>query len=123
VTKSKDAHFLHNKEVKLGYRLIKIKVSSADFNKSHMCEEYGQYQERSSTIDLQDKLNVRDETNTILHEILHAIVQDIGETGKGGALSDEDVEERFILTQSNALTALLYDNKWFMQYLYDQVMR
>ena len=88
-----------------------------------MCEEYGQYQERISTIDLQDKLKVRDEVNTFVHELLHAIVSDMGETGKGGVLSDEDTEEKFVLTQANALTALLFDNKWFVQYLYDKVMQ
>ena len=47
----------------------------------------------------------------------------MGETGKGGVLSDEDTEEKFVLTQANALTALLFDNKWFVQYLYDKVMQ
>ena len=119
VTKSNDVNFLHNKEVKIGYRIVKIKVSSANFNKNHMCEEYGQYIERTSTMDLQDSLNVRDEVNTFIHELLHAIVTDIGETRKGAALDDE---ERFVLTQANALTAMLFDNKWLVQYLYDRVM-
>ena len=121
--KKTETNYLHNKEIKLGYRIVKIKVTPPNFNKHHMCEEYGQYEERNSTIDLQDKLSVRDEINTLLHEVFHAIVQDIGETGKGGALSDEDVEERFVLTQSNSLTALLFDNKWFIQNLYNKVMQ
>ena len=47
----------------------------------------------------------------------------MGETGKGGTLSDEDTEEKFVLTEANALTALLFDNKWFMKYLYNKVMQ
>jgi hypothetical protein len=100
VTKKTTINPLHNKEIKVGYRIVKIKVTPADFNKGHMCEEYGQYHERTSIIDLQDKLKVRDEVNTFVHELLHAI-----------------------LTQANALTALLFDNKWFVQYLYDKVMQ
>jgi len=123
VTKKTTINPLHNKEIKVGYRIVKIKVTPADFNKSHMCEEYGQYHERTSIIDLQDKLKVRDEVNTFVHELLHAIVSDMGETGKGGVLSDEDTEEKFVFSQANALTALLFDNKWFVQYLYDKVMQ
>ena len=121
--KKTETNFLHNKEIKLGYRIVKIKVTPPNFNKGHMCEEYGQYEERTSTIDLQDKLNARDEVNTFLHELLHAILSDMGETGKGGTLSDEDTEEKFVLTEANALTALLFDNKWFIKYLYNKVMQ
>ena len=94
VTKKTTINPLHNKEIKVGYRIVKIKVTPANFNNAATegCE-------------------------------LHAIVSDMGETGKGGVLSDEDTEEKFVLTQANALTALLFDNKWFVQYLYDKVMQ
>ena len=59
--------------------------------------------------------------NTVLHELLHVLVSDMGETQKGGALSDSDDEDRFVLSLANALTQVFRDNKWLLAYMQNKL--
>ena len=112
---------LHNRILKVGYRDIAIQVIKPDFLKENISSgDYGQYLPKQNRIEIQAQQQPLDEVNTILHEILHVIINDIGETQKGGVLSDDEIEEKFIYNAANYLSQVLRDNKWLLDYLQEQ---
>jgi len=112
---------LHNRTLKVGYRDIAIQVIKPDFLKENISSsDYGQYLPKQNRIEIQAQQQPLDEVNTVLHELLHVIINDIGETQKGGVLSDEETEEKFIYNAANYLSQVLRDNKWLLDYLQEQ---
>ena len=80
-------------------------------------DELGQYLPHKHLIEIQISQRPLDEVNTVLHELLHVLVSDMGETQNSGVLSDTDNEERFVLSLSIALTQVFRDNKWLLTYM------
>lgn len=115
---------LHNRTLKVGYRDIAIQVIKPDFLKENISSsDYGQYLPKQNRIEIQAQQQPLDEVNTMLHELLHVIINDIGETQKGGVLSDEETEEKFIYNAANCLSQVFRDNTWLLDYLQEQFKR
>jgi Zn-dependent peptidase ImmA (M78 family) len=110
---------LHNQSLKVGYRDISIQVVTPSIVKDN-ANEYGQYFPQTHRIEIQTAQKPLDEVNTLLHELLHVVITDIGETQKGGLLADEEVEEKFVYNTANYLTQVFRDNKWFLAYMQTQ---
>ena len=107
---------LHNRSLKVGYRNISIQVVTPSIIKDNT-NEYGEYFPHRHSIEIQTAQKPLDEVNTILHELLHVVIMDIGETQKGGLLADDEVEEKFIYNVANYLTQVFRDNKWLLTYM------
>ena len=115
---------LHNRTLKVGYRDISIRVIKPDFiNENIGSGDYGQFLPKQNRIEIQAQQQPLDEVNTVLHELLHVIVNDIGETQKGGVLAEEETEEKFIYNAANYLSQVFRDNKWLLDYLQAQFKR
>ena len=110
---------LHNRSLKVGYRDITIQVVTPSIVKDSV-NEYEQYFPHKHSIEIQTAQKPLDEVNTILHELLHVIITDTGETQKGGLLADDETEEKFIYNIANCLTQVFRDNKWFLTYMQTQ---
>ena len=112
---------LHNRTLKVGYRDISIHVVKPDFiNENIGSGDYGQFLPKQNRIEIQAQQQPLDEVNTVLHELLHVIINDIGETQKGGVLADEETEEKFIYNAANYLAQVFRDNRWLLDYLQAQ---
>ena len=107
---------LNHRSLKIGYRDIAISLVQPTLALDNM-DDLGQYLPYKHLIEIQISQRPLDEVNTVLHELLHVLVSDMGETQKGGALSDSDDEERFVFSLSNALTQVFRDNKWLLAYM------
>ena len=107
---------LNHRSLKIGYRDIAISLVQPTLALDNM-DDLGQYLPYKHLIEIQISRRPLDEVNTVLHELLHVLVSDMGETQKGGALSDSDDEERFVLSLANALTLVFRDNKWLLAYM------
>lgn len=107
---------LNRRSLKIGYRDIAISLVQPTLALDNM-DDLGQYLPYKHLIEIQISQRPLDEVNTVLHELLHVLVSDMGETQKGGALSDSDDEERFVLSLANALTQVFRDNKWLLAYM------
>ena len=59
-------------KIKVGYKDIAIDLVRSDFTKQTDC--YGEYQHRANKIEIQQDLTPNDFSNTLLHEVLHAVV-------------------------------------------------
>lgn len=73
-------------------------------------DTYGLCDFATATITISENQDSVEKSNTMLHEILHAIARD-----KGLELSDS-LEERIVCAFSNGLTGFMRDNpKFFLQ--------
>lgn len=109
---------LNGKIIKIGYSDIKIKL----ITRSKEDEEgyYGQYIPKENRIEINSKLNNLDEVNTLLHEILHAVINILGNSPAEGTL-DENREESLTNNLANYLTQILRDNNWLIEYLSEKM--
>ena len=102
------------KKVKVGYQDIAIERETSTFQKQTDC--YGEYEHRKNQITIQNELGPLDEANTLLHEILHAVVYINSLTQTGQPLDTENKEEVVINTITNGLAQVFRDNKWILPY-------
>ena len=102
------------KKIKVGYQDINIERETSTFQKQTDC--YGEYEHRKNQITIQNGLGPLDEANTLLHEILHAVVYINSLTQTGQPLDTENKEEVVINTITNGLAQVFRDNKWILPY-------
>ena len=102
------------KKIKVGYQDIVIERETSTFQKQTDC--YGEYEHRKNQITIQNGLGSLDEANTLLHEILHAVVYINSLTQSGQPLDTENKEEVVINTITNGLAQVFRDNKWLLPY-------
>ena len=102
------------KKIKVGYQDINIERETSTFQKQTDC--YGEYEHRKNQITIQNGLGPLDEANTLLHEILHAVVYINSLTQTGQPLDSENKEEVVINTITNGLAQVFRDNKWLLPY-------
>jgi len=93
--------------IKIGYQ--DIKVSEEDLVDSQGC-----YQAELSKIRIKEGLDGREQLNTVLHEILHAIVYTYGL--KKDFKTDEE-EEKIVNALGNGLTEVLVRNKELVAFI------
>ena len=107
------------KIVRIGYQDVKIERETATFSKQTDC--YGEYEHRKNQITIQSDLSNLDESNTLLHEILHGIVYINSLTQTGQPLDKENAEEVVVNTITNGLVQVFRDNKWLLPYLNENI--
>ena len=96
-------------KVKVGYADIKIERVLASFTKNN-ADCWGQYISRENKIEIQKEAVGIDYANTLLHEIMHAIVYLSSLNADGGALKEDDNEEQVTNTLTNWLMGVFRDN-------------
>ena len=111
---------LNGQKISLNFIDVDITVVKPDFPNANMCEEYGQYHRRKNLIEIQENLSDIDESNTVIHELMHLIAYASGEV-TAGALTDETVEERIVNSFANLLISMLRQNPWLLHYLQDKL--
>lgn len=93
--------------IKLGYQDIKIVQED-------LVDAQGCYQAEQSKIRIKEGLEGREQLNTVLHEILHAIVYAYGL--KKDFKTDEE-EEKIVNALGNGLTEVLVRNKELVTFI------
>ena len=106
-------------KVKVGYKDIDIDLVRSDFTKQTDC--YGEYQHRANKIEIQKDLTPTDFANTLLHEILHAVVYEHSLTCDGNVLSVDTNEEIVVNSITNGLMTVIKDNPWFLKFLQENI--
>ena len=96
-------------EIKLGYRVIKIE--------SRTMEDFGEYINFENKIIYNNRITPPELTNTILHEILHAIFQD-----RIVDLVSENKEETIVSALANGLITVFVDNKNLLEFIKDNMV-
>jgi len=96
-------------KVKVGFADIKIDRVTASFTKNN-ADCWGQYLSRENRIEIQKEVDGIDYANTLLHEIMHAIVYLSSLNADGGALKEDDNEEQVTNTLTNWLMGVFRDN-------------
>ena len=101
------------KNIKIGYRDYKIKNLDSIVSK---CNEInGQFLASDGMIALSSTEDNISHANTLIHEILHAIVY------QWGIELDDKEEERICNTIANGLTTVFVDNHSLLSYLQKQL--
>ena len=99
---------MKHKTIKIGYKNYEFKKIDTNFSDSH-----GQFLSKEGLIGLSDEDNIS-HVNTLLHEVLHAIIYQWG-------LDVGDKEEHIVNVLANATTTVLVDNPWLTKYLEDKL--
>lgn len=97
------------KNIKIGYRDYKIK--NLDSIVSRCNEINGQFLASDGVIALSSTEDNISHANTLIHEVLHAIVY------QWGIELDDKEEERICNTLANGLTTVFVDNPSLLSYL------
>ena len=106
-------------KIKVGYKDIAIDLVRSDFTKQTDC--YGEYQHRANKIEIQQDLTPNDFSNTLLHEVLHAVVYEHSLTVDGNVLCVDSNEEIVVNSVTNGLMSVFKDNPWFLKFLQDNI--
>lgn len=107
-------------KIKIGWKdvdLEKIKVSFAKNNSDY----WGQYIARQNKIEIQEEAEGQDLANTLLHEIVHAIVYHSSMNAEGGPLTQDGDEEQVVNSMTNWLMGVFKDNPWFLDFLKENI--
>ena len=59
--------------------------------------------------------------NTLVHEIIHAIVYHSSLNADGGPLHDDEDEEQTVNSMTNWLMGVFKDNPWLLDFLKDNI--
>lgn len=100
---------MKNKEVKIGYK--KYKILNLDSVSARTNEINGQFFAQDGIIALSSTEDSVSHANTLLHEILHAIVY------QWGIELDDKEEEKICNTLANGLTTVFVDNPWLLPHI------
>ena len=101
------------KNIKVGYKSYKVKKLDSIVSK---CNEInGQFLASDGMIALSPTEDNISHTNTLIHEILHAIVY------QWGIEIDDKEEEKICNTLANGLTTVYVDNPWLLPYIQKQL--
>jgi hypothetical protein len=106
--------------VKVGWKDIRIEYIEPQFERNN-ADFWGQFLSRKGVIEIQKEIQGDDLANTLLHEILHAIVYASSLNSEGGALEDHKDEEQTVNSITNHLMAVIKDNPWFLDFLKEQI--
>lgn len=99
--------------IKIGWKDVKIERVKTSFIKNNS-DYWGQYVARENKIEIQEEAKGLDLANTLLHEVIHAIVYHSSLNSQGGPLHDDDNEEQAVNSMTNWLMTVLRDNPWFL---------
>ena len=99
--------------VRVNGRDYKIKVRAA----SALPDAYGQFNPEKTRIDLRKGQSDIELKDTLLHEIIHAVLHTQGREYAG------DVEELFVRAIASGLVGVLQDNPWLAEWLASSISR
>lgn len=95
-------------QLKIGYSTIAVNEVAAI---EKIDGDYGEFDSDKKTISINKELDTTDKINTLIHEILHAILWERGVAGSGGVLEEkESEEENIVFNIGNGLVQLIQDN-------------
>ena len=106
-------------KIKIGYRDYKLeewKQTVATANEAH-----GQFFSKEGIIGYTTDEKGVSHANTLLHEILHAVVYEHSLTCDGNVLSTDTNEEIVVNSITNGLMTVIKDNPWFLKFLQDNI--
>mgnify|MGYP001159485563 FL=1 len=110
--------------IKVGWKDIVLEPTKVSFKKDNS-DYWGQYLSRENKIEVQEEAEGVDLANTLLHEVLHAIIYHSSLNAEGGALKDggncDDREEQTVNRISNWLMGVFRDNPWFLPFLMENI--
>lgn len=106
--------------IKIGWKDVQIEYVNPGFFKNNT-DYWGQYLARKSVIEIQEEIQGDDLANTLIHEVLHAIVYTSSLNAEGGALEDAKDEEQTVNSIANHLMSVIKDNPWFLDFLKEQI--
>lgn len=106
--------------IKVGWKDIRIEYVDPTFKKNN-ADFWGQFVARKGLIEIQKEAQGDDLANTLLHEVIHAIVYNSSLNSEGGALEDPKDEEQVVNSMTNHLMALFKDNPWLLDWLKEQM--
>jgi len=106
--------------IKVGWKDLKIEYVDPTFKKNN-ADFWGQFVARKGLIEIQREAQGDDLANTLLHEVLHAIVYSSSLNSEGGALEEDKHEEQVVNSVTNHLMAVFKDNPWFLDWLKEQI--
>jgi len=109
-------------EIKIGWKDIKIEYVDPSFFQNNS-DYWGQFLTRKGKIEIQKEIDGDDLANTLLHEILHAIVYASSLNSDGGALEDHKDEEQTVNSITNHLMSVFKDNPWFLKWLDHKIQK
>ncbi len=95
------------KQIKLGYRTIDIVAKE-------MPDDFGEFIHGDNKIFYSNRITAPELTNTILHEVLHAIWQD-----RLVDIVSDTKEETIVNSLANGLMTILVDNPNLKNFLYE----
>ena len=106
--------------IKVGWKDLKIEYVDPTFKK-YNADYWGQFVARKGLIEVQREAQGDDLANTLLHEVLHAIVYTASLNAEGGALEEDKHEEQVVNSVTNYLMGVFKDNPWFLDWLKEQI--
>lgn len=106
--------------IKVGWKDLKIEYVDPTFKK-YNADYWGQFVARKGLIEVQREAQGDDLANTLLHEVLHAIVYTASLNAEGGALEEDKHEEQVVNSITNHLMGVFKDNPWFLDWLKEQI--
>ena len=102
--------------VKVGWNTIRFNFVDPSFIKDNS-DCFGEYVSRECRIDIQKELKGDQLINTVLHEIIHALVYNSSLNQDGGPLTDDKHEEQVVNSITNWLLNVFWENPWLIELL------
>ena len=106
--------------IKIGWKDVKLERVKTSFIKNNS-DYWGQYVARENKIEIQEEAEGQDLANTLLHEIVHAIVYHSSMNAEGGPLTQDGDEEQVVNSMTNWLMGVFKDNPWFLDFLKENI--
>ena len=104
------------KTVKVGCNTLTFNFVEPSFLKDNV-DCFGEFVSKECRIDIQKELEGDQLINTVLHEIIHAIIYTSSLNQDGGPLTDDKHEEQVTNSMTNWLLNGFWDNPWLIDLL------
>jgi hypothetical protein len=104
------------KTVKVGWNTLTFNFVEPSFLKDNV-DCFGEFVSKECRIDIQKELEGDQLINTVLHEIIHAIIYNSSLNQDGGPLTDDKHEEQVTNSMTNWLLNVFWDNPWLIDLL------
>jgi len=107
-------------QIKIGWKDVDLQSVKFSFFKNNS-DYWGQYIARQNKIEIQEEAQGQDLANTLVHEIIHAIVYHSSLNAEGGPLYESDDEEQAVNSMTNWLMGVFKDNPWLLDFLKENI--
>ena len=106
--------------IKIGYINYQFDFWPDSFSSTEKAQ--GEFFEEAGKIGLKESaIPSIQGVNTLLHEILHAVVYEHSLTCDGNVLSTDTNEEIVVNSITNGLMTVIKDNPWFLKFLQENI--